>query len=241
MEITPVSISPKRITRLLTGISIALIVLSTITAYGDLERGHQSVFFEKMCKLFYVELENNAPAFFSTCILLMASLLLFLIFVSKRHEKDPYRLHWGILSAGFFYMAFDEVSTLHEKLIFPVRGMLGTSNFGVFYFAWVIPAIIIILGLGLFFLKFLKNLQPTARLNFLLAGAIFIGGAVGMEMLDGNFTEIHGKDNVGYIVLTTIEEAMEMAGIIYFNWALLKYLAQNYQRVNLYFNDNITS
>ena len=54
-------------------------------------------------------------------------------------------------------------------------------------------------------------------------------------MIGGRFAELHGGDNPTYVVIVTIEESLEMAGVIVFIWALLCYLADAHEEVRLRF------
>jgi hypothetical protein len=134
-------------------------------------------------------------------------------------------------------MAFDEAFQLHERLIRPISVMLGEKNLGIFYFAWVIPAMIIVLMLGLFFLKFLLHLPMIVRFRFLIAATLYLVGAIGIELIGGRYAELHGEENLTYSMITTIEESLEIAGLIFFIWALLKYCADHHKEVQLYFKN----
>jgi len=239
---TKISINPARATRVLWIIMFILVFFSTVTSLADFYSGHSNVVLDKLSKLFYVELENNAPSYFSMFDLLFASTILAMITVLKRKQKDSYATQWAILSLGFLYLSFDEVCAIHEKIIYPMRSLLGEKHFGFLYFAWVVPAIILVFLLLLYFLKFLRSLPRKTMLAFLIAGVIYVGGAVGFEMLDGYWTEmqgtnVDGKDNLGYIILTTVEETLEMAGIILFIRALLIYISDTFKEVRLQFDD----
>jgi hypothetical protein len=239
---TKISINPGRAARLLWILMVILVVCSLATSLANFYTGYSNTVIDKLDKLFYVELENNAPSYFSMFNLLLSSMILTFIVVLKKKQGDPYVVQWGVLALGFLYMSFDEISAIHEKLIFPVRGMLGEKHFGVLYFAWVLPAIILVIFLLLYFLKFLRSLPRRTMFLFLLSGVIFLGGAIGFEMIDGYWTEmqgpgVDGKDNVGYIILSTIEETLEMSGIILFIWSLLSYIAETYKEVRLHFDD----
>ena len=59
------------------------------------------------------------------------------------------------------------------------------------------------------------------------AGAIFVGGAIGVEMLGGHWFVTQGRDNVTYVALQTLEETMEMMGIVVFIYALAEYLDEH--------------
>ena len=57
-----------------------------------------------------------------------------------------------------------------------------------------------------------------------------------MELIGGNYAEIYGRDNLIYIALTTIEESLEMLGVIVFIWALLEYIAATYREIEVQFD-----
>jgi len=231
------SIKPASIARLLGAMASGLVLASIAVLLMDYLTGYSSIFIHKLVKLFYVELELNVPAYFSALLLISAALLLALITTLKKIKNEPYVLHWAILSFGFLFMSFDETASIHERLIEPMRAILGEQNLGILYFAWVVPAIAIILVLGIFFLKFLLNLPKKTRLSFIIAATVYLGAAVGLELIEGKHSEIYGKENLTYIILTTVEEALEMFGTIGFIWALLEYLADNYKQVRLRFDD----
>jgi len=41
---------------------------------------------------------------------------------------------------------------------------------------------------------------------------------------------------MAYSMIVTVEESLEMAGLIVFIWALLKYLADNYKELQIIFD-----
>jgi hypothetical protein len=109
------------------------------------------------------------------------------------------------------------------------------GHYGFFAFAWVVPGIMLVIVLALFFLRFLFSLPLKTRLRFLFAATIYLGGAIGMEMVGGRYFEVHGA-TLMYSMLSTIEEGMEMAGAIFFIRALLLYIADYYEEVHFRFD-----
>ena len=71
----------------------------------------------------------------------------------------------------------------------------------------------------------------------MVAATLFIGGAIGIELVGGRYVELHGRENVTYSMIATLEESLEMAGVIVFIYALLKYIADNYKEVQFRFDD----
>ena len=80
--------------------------------------------------------------------------------------------------------------------------------------------------IGLAYLKFVWALPKRTRLHFIMAGVIFLTGALGIEMLGAREADIYGYYTVIYSFLYSLEEMLEMLGIVLFIYALLSYLAQ---------------
>lgn len=235
IEIGKLLLNPTSIAWSLGVMTFLLIFANSAALLADYLTGYNSMVIHKLVKFFYVELELNAPAFFSTLLLLFTSLLLAIITVLKKKQTASFVLYWSILSIGFLFMAFDEIAAVHERLIEPMQAILGEQNLGVFYFAWVVPAVALVVCLGIFFLRFLINLPVKTRWTFLIAATMYLGGAVGLEMVEGWYSEINGRETLLYITLTTLEETLEMVGTIVFIWALLGYIADAYEKVEVRF------
>lgn len=163
-------------------------------------------------EIFDVDEEESFTNWFSTIILFVASVLLFLIADKKKNDQDPFKNHWYGLAWGFGLLSLDEVAGLHETL--------NT----VTDFAWTIPGAIAVLVVFLLYLKFILHLpKPTSTL-FCIAGSVYVGGAVGVEHLADYYVEAYEMDNFGYQLFTAVEETLEMLGVVIFIQALLKYL-----------------
>lgn len=179
--------------------------------------------------------ENNLPALFSTLLLFSAALTLTLIVVLERRHQGVDVSKWAILAAGFALMALDESLSFHERAIAPLRALLGGRHLGIFFFAWVIPGIALVCGLGAYFLRFVLRLPRRTALAFVISAAIYLGGALGVELVEGWWREGQGHKNLVYHVLVSLEEGMEMAGIIAFIHALLNHISRRYGEVRFAF------
>lgn len=227
--------SPGRFRNLVGTLAGALILISFAVEGLNTVTGGTNAVLPKLVKAFSVDLELNVPVFFSMLLLLFASLLLALTARLQRRLADQPAFHWALLSLGFLFMAFDEIVSAHEKLIEPMRAILGGTSLGIFYYAWVVPAVVLLLALGVIFLRFWLRLPSKTRFRFALAGILYVGGAVGMEMVNGAYFEIYGRD-LAYIGLTTVEESLEIAGLVLFNWALLDHIGRMTRKLELKFN-----
>jgi hypothetical protein len=115
------------------------------------------------------------------------------------------------------------------------RNTFHTS--GLLYDAWVIPYGIAMVIAGIIFIPFLIRLPRKTMILLVIAGAIYVSGAVGVEMIQGDYEEIHGTQNIIYSVSVVIEESMEMFGIALFIFALLKYISLTPNHLTLTFTD----
>ncbi|MGH3665396.1 MAG: hypothetical protein ACRDU8_04810 [Egibacteraceae bacterium] len=53
------------------------------------------------------------------------------------------------------------------------------------------------------------------------SGGLFVGGAVGVEVVARPFYALPSESSLGYALLVLLEEGMELAGLVLFVWALL--------------------
>jgi hypothetical protein len=82
----------------------------------------------------------------------------------------------------------------------------------------------------------LLSLPGSTALLFTLAGLMYVGGAVGMEVIGGKYDDIYGNDDMTYQMLTIVEETLEKLGLAVFLFALLRYLSRGrpYLRVTIH-------
>jgi hypothetical protein len=126
------------------------------------------------------------------------------------------------LAGIFVYLSADEASFMHELLnpaLRPTRLLPGPL-----YFGWVIAGIVVTVVVSALYARFVWRLLPSVRRLFLLAAALYLGGALGVEMVSAAHAFRAGTDNLAYSLWTTVEEALEMAGVAVFVYGLLRQL-----------------
>lgn len=180
----------------------------------------------KIMQRFDLGHEPSIPAWYSSIALLGSSILLIIIALIKKSNKDKYVLHWFVLSFVFLYLSLDEAVMIHEMADDTLHSWLDSG--GIIYFAWVIPGIFFVLLFTLFFTKFLINLEPRTRWLFIASGLVFVGGAIGLELIEGVIVDAQGIEggfkSFQLTIAQTIEEGLEMFGIVLFIYALLEYI-----------------
>lgn len=210
-----------------------LIVASVFGQILKFMGGYNNVY--GLIRLFDLDEESNVPTGFSAFLLLVAAGLFTIVGTLKLRERAPFALHWLLLAAAFVYLAVDESAKLHELFSRPTTEALGGGSSGIFYRAWVFPAIAVTLVFAAFFLRFLQHLPPPTRRRFILAGTLYVGGAVGLEIVGGRYAEFRGVENLTYNFIATFEEALEMGAVIVLIHALLTYIEANYGEIRLRF------
>jgi hypothetical protein len=152
-------------------------------------------------QIFDLDDENNLPTWFSGFLLTNAALVLW-----SRSQKPGATAHWRWLALGFLLLAIDEVAGLHESFHTAVD------------FNWTLVAAPVVVGVGAFFVPFLWRLPVRLRWLFVVSGMLFLGGAVGVELLSADMEE----ESLAYEFAVTVEEGLEMFGVWLFLFALLR-------------------
>lgn len=232
MTETTVTWSPQRITRALLIAMLAVVGLSSAVRTVVHVTGHDYIM--GLVPLFYVDAEQNIPTLFSVGLLLLAAVHLALISQLERARGSKWGRYWQLLGLGFALIAADEFISLHEKLTGPIRAMAAGAAGNAFHYGWVAVGLPIVLVVGMVFWLFLVALPSETRRRFVVAGALYVGGALFLEVLGGMVAASWGVMSVTHSVLATLEEAMEMLGTILFIRALMLYAQREFGGIRLY-------
>ena len=165
--------------------------------------------------------EGSVPTWFSSALLLLCALLAFGQPATNREHAVRYAGRWKVLALWFLLMSLDEVLSLHERTGEPLRAAFKFNAGGPFYYAWVIPGAIVVLGFALAYYKFLLNLPPEQRRLFAIAGTLYVCGALIMEMVGGAYADSYGDRSIATLMLVSVEEYLEMWGIATLLYALM--------------------
>lgn len=173
-------------------------------------------------QLLNVDGEGNVPTWLTINLLLVAALLCVGIAAVHFREHSRWRWHWTVLGTTFAYLSLDELAALHERAI-PVMAQVVEAR-GVLTYAWVVLAAPLVLVFALAYLPFLRALPRRVAAWLVLSGAVLVTGALGMELVGGwVVSEGDGDRSAAYIWITSIEELLEMGGLLVCLYALMQY------------------
>ena len=181
--------------------------------------------------LFDLDGEANIPAYFSALLILSVSICAWILHRTVTHKR--LRNGWLMASALLFFLSWDEASQIHEKLNKSMHALLGGGDQGIFTFAWVIPYSVLVALVAVVMIPFIKELPRKLFLKLALAGSVYVSGAIGMEMIGA----VHEFQSASYITMISIEESLEIGGMLLFLFFLLQEIDSRTSAAELRFVD----
>jgi hypothetical protein len=216
-----IDITARRVGFLLFGIAGALVlahILAVVFWYRDLLPIDDWLYIS----FFDLDEEESIGTWFSALILFAAGQLALLQYRCTKAVAGGWSLWWLLLAIGFHLLSLDEVAGFHEF----VNTVVEDTH-------WTTYGAILVLVVAAAYLPFLWALPPRTRWYFILAGAIYVGGAVGVEWGTLWHEDNDQLDTLGYNLWNALEEGMEMAGVILFICTLLRHLADSGENPSL--------
>ncbi len=247
-------LDPKRTTRLLFTVLAILVALSLFTSFCHLVLHWRM---EALTMLADLDTEANLPTLFNVLLFFFGAVLFLL---HGREVAGKAARGWKTMAGVFLFLGVDEGSQIHEKFMQVTKRLLEGSGGevlgGWFYYAWVIPYGLAAIALVLVLSRWIMGLSPVLRKRLIISGIVYIFGAVVMEMAGGKLVDsITPVDPANYpwmpcrvfgdpidcwvymepryIAMYTLEETLEMTGLILCIRALLLELAAQAKRITL--------
>lgn len=215
-----VRMSPRRVTNHLVRITLGLAAISLASQaylyYGGMPGAAPLV------RLVNLTREGNIPTWWQTSALLGCAAGAFVIAMAQFRSGAPFRRHWAAVALAFTYMSLDEGAGIHELTVRPLRETFGTT--GLLYYPWVVLGAAVAAAAAIVSRRFLAALPQRTRRLLIAAAGVFLSGALGVEAVGGMYAELHDRASMGYAVLTTVEETLEMLGVVIAARALMEFI-----------------
>jgi hypothetical protein len=165
-------------------------------------------------------LEWNPSSWFSSALLAVTAGAAFVV------GRDGDGRRWNTVAALLLVMSIDEIATLHERMAaLPVIPGVGSRG-------WAGAGLVLVALVAVRLVPWALTLDRALRRALIVGGAVFVAGAVGFEVLSGNRAEAVGEDGL-FWVLATIEEDLEVLGVVLVLRALLSRLSTKGTAVRL--------
>jgi hypothetical protein len=207
-------VDPRAVTRVLVGVVTALTALSIAAQVARFGLGIPNAY--GLVPLVDAIGEHNVPTFYSSVALLLAAVLAgaLALAASGRSVRG-----WTTLGVLFFLAAMDEFITFHELVDEWMKRLVDTG--GVLHWAWVLPGGAFALAVLVALRSFVRSLDRPIRVRLVAGAALFLGGALGIELAEGAVLSADGGFSLTWGLVCTSQETLEMLGVVVWIEALL--------------------
>jgi hypothetical protein len=170
--------------------------------------------------------ESSIPTWYNSIVLFILAVLTAIITLGEVADKRRFTRQWGWLSLIFLAMSMEEVAAIREFVLTArIRDLLHTS--GIFYYAWVIPGMVLVLLFFVLYVNFILKLPRFVRLMFIIGAFVYVAGVIGVELLE-SYTHNVLPPSLLQTRLSQIievaEEVCEIGGVIILIYAMLVYI-----------------
>ncbi len=216
-----IELNPRKVVVLLVAVIVVLIVANALALVSTFVFGHDHL--RGLIPLFRMDQEENVPTYFASAMWLVSALLALYVATAEKLSRRSY-LYWAGLSLIAVYISIDEFTGFHERVVnTSVRGSSPQS----FFLSWVVVYVFVVAVVALVYLPFVLRLPKEIRRLIIIAGVIYVVGAMGFEELSGVYLTAHeGRCGPGYFVSTIVEETLEMTGVTTLIYALMSFAAK---------------
>jgi len=217
---TALQVSPRSVARLLIVVALLLALAHLVFAvnYHYVELDFPGATF--LYVLFDLMGEITIPTWYASSLLLICALLLGAIARITQRQDGSFVRHWYGLSVILLLLSIDEAADIHGAVSYKLQNLFGLD--GALSYPWVIPGALFTIVVAVTYLPFLAHLPSETRRQVLLAGGLFVSGALGMEIIEAAYDAAFSY-RAPYLVMVAIEETLEMAGAIMLLYAFLSY------------------
>jgi hypothetical protein len=204
-----IPIDARRIIGLLAVTSCVLIALGVTTSfvYDAADRRHDWWF-----RFVDVNGEGNLPSWFSVLLLAATALLLFAVARIRRAHRFDAPVAWSLLAWFVVGMSLDEMTSIHEA----VGGQIDERVWipVIAGYGWILPGAVVAAGGAFVGWRALRSLPPRTQRALVAGAAVFIAGALALEVVEAMLTDETGTFGAGPKLVTGAQELFEMLGTV---------------------------
>lgn len=157
--------------------------------------------------IFDLDEEKTIPVWLGSSLLLIAGLLSF--FLSKQDVVEN-KKYWLGICILLVFLSLDEASMVHER-----TEILAISMVSITFF----------LSGDIGYFRFLSRINRRVTYYLVFAAIFFVVGSIFIDSINFPYIQEHGRDNIAYRGLATLEEGFEFTGIFLFLQGLIQQLS----------------
>ena len=200
-------------------------------------------------RLFDFGQEGNFINWYQSVTLFGCAVLLGVIALLKKHARAPSVALWVLMALVMAFVGVDEAAQIHDLTmnaviaalsgdeVSPENGARGEdAAFGSSM--WMLIYVPVLIVLGFVYIRFFLALPKRTRWGFAIAAGLYIGGAVGVELIYEKVSEAAGGDTAAAFALDAASELGEMLGVAVFAGTLAAYIAREHGGMRVEFRSN---
>jgi len=173
--------------------------------------------------IFNVDQGGNAPAYYFAVLILLLAGLLAVVSTARRAAGERDRPYWTGLAVLALCFSVDEAVGIHDRLA-EYAGRILRIPVAVWTYAWVAPYAALMIIVVVIYFRFFMSLRRRIRFLMGLAFAVYVAGAIVAESIGGYFARTMSMRSAPYQLMTTLEWALEVAGVLVAIYAVMTYI-----------------
>jgi hypothetical protein len=197
--------------------AVALTIVGVVTnvSYATMHRAP-----DRFQRFVDVNGEGNLPTWYSVVLLAASAAAVWTIGQQRRRSRTADASAWCVLALVVAVMSLDEMVSLHEAAGKAISDRVDLPVLGKY--AWIVPGGVAAIGAARVLHRAVRSVPPLTRRRLVGAASVFIGAALGVEVLEALLLN-DGRNYLGdgMHVLTGAQECFEMLGVVLFLYALL--------------------
>lgn len=194
----------RAVLRCLLALTAALVVVGTVAALAL--RAGVPFALDSLGRLVLLDAEANVASWWGSALLLACAGGF--VLASGALPEQRWRLR--LLAVLLLLLSLDETAILHERATGALL-LAATGSAEGDAPVWVLAALPLVALTAWFVLPVLRGLPAAVRRRWWLAGALYLGGAIGVEVVTNLLT---GPGSAAYLLGVALEEGLEYAGPI---------------------------
>lgn len=192
-SLEPVRISIGGLPKILL-ILVGCAVLTHVIAAFLLHRGVEFPGYRLLFRVVSLDSEVSVATWMSTFLLLFAALAAAVCAGLHRQQRARGALGWTGVAAALAAASLDEIAQIHEGVNVAAAALVPVGM--DLTWPWVIVGGLVVIVLAIVFTPFLVKLPPPVRLWMMIGAGVFVGGALGVELLSAPVSPGEGEFNL---------------------------------------------
>jgi hypothetical protein len=227
------SVAVRRLVRVLVVVIVALSALSFVGQVVVEFVIAENKYLDRIAEWVDVNREGSLPTWYATMTLMACAVMLGVIAVDAARRRRPYPFHWAALVVIFALLSLEEILGVHSEATRVLRSVVSITDGPGYALALGAIALIGIVVVVLIFGRFYLHLPSRWRWWFTIAAVIYLTGVFASDAIGDYLIAANGEHTLAYIVVLTLEELLEMTGVLIFLVMLLEYIRSFVGRVSL--------